>query len=137
MTKTTQKTQNSLSQVSAKVPPWLWLWIIFYVSSLPQIFSLWQKLWNDLFFYQEPSSAITGTNLFFLLRLTNLLEFIPPMALFLSILSLLIPTWRKTWLENRYELNKYEPTSIPAVIEISDFLHHHAPGIKIKIRDFT
>lgn len=132
MTETTQRPQNSLSQMSAKVPPWLWLWIIFYVSSLPKIFSLWQKIFNDLFFYQEPSSAITGTDLFFLLRFADLLELIPAMALFFSILSLLIPTLRKTWLENRYELNKYEPTSIPAVVEIRDFLYHHAPGIKIK-----
>lgn len=132
MTGTTQRPHNSLSQMSAKVPPWLWLWIIFYISSLPRIFSQWQKIFNDFFYYQEPSSAITGTDFFFLLRLTNLLELIPAMALFFSILSLPIPTLRKTLLENKYKLNKYEPTSIPAVIEISNFIHLHAPGIKIK-----
>lgn len=132
MTGTAERPQSSGTQTSTKVPPWLWLWIVFYVSSLPQQFSLWQKLLNDLLFYQEPSPEITGSAFFFLARLANLLEFIPLFALFLGTLSLSVPTLRKAWLERKYGLNDYEPTSIPVVVDISSFLREHAPGIIVK-----
>lgn len=134
MTETYERPQSNGNavQTSAKVPPWLWLWIVFYVTYLPQVFSLWQKLFNDLLFYQEPSQEITGSAFFFLARLGNLLEFIPSFALFIGTISLLIPTLRKTSLERKFNLSD-PPMSSSGINEIVHFIQTHAPGIHVKV----
>jgi hypothetical protein len=132
MNETFERPQSNSLQTSAKVPPWLWLWIVFYMMSLPQVFSLWQRLINDLLFYQEPSPEVTGSAFFFLARLGNLMEFIPSFALFLGTVSLLIPTLRKTWLERKFNLSD-PPTSSLGITEIVHFIQTHAPGISIKV----
>jgi hypothetical protein len=132
MTETYERPKRNVDQTSAQVPPWLWLWIVFYVTYLPQMFGLWRKLLNDLLFYQGPSQEVTGSAFFFLAKLGNLLEFIPSFSLFLGVASLLIPTLRKTSLENKFNLNDL-PASTTGINEIVHFLQIHAPGIQVKV----
>ncbi len=113
------------------IPPWLWFWLIVYIISLPSNLSNWIQLLKDILAYQNPSSEITGGSLFPLLAITDFLELIIPVILYLDIALLLIPNQRAKRLEREFQLTQPD-YDIPAVREIIEFLYKYNPKIRVK-----
>ncbi|WP_017302236.1 hypothetical protein [Nodosilinea nodulosa] len=115
------------------VPPWLWFWlVVFFMLLLPYYLSVWVRNIQELF--QTPAAGIDPVTdaAYRILGLVGLLELVPSLALFLGILALLRPSIRTNYLEKEYKLKPAGPTS-PAMIEILEFIHHHAPGIEVRV----
>jgi Zn-dependent protease with chaperone function len=102
-----------------------------YAFSLPGFLSIVQNNLNNFFFDQELPADVTGTNFAFLLRLADILEIIPLFAVFFGVLTIFIPQINSARLERKYDLSEPNLGS-PALREIAEFLHQHAPGIPIK-----
>jgi Zn-dependent protease with chaperone function len=118
---------------SSIVPPWLWIWlIVFLVLMLPYYVAVWVRNIQELF--HIPVNGLDWATDFSMriLGLVGLLELVPSLALFLGILALLWPRQRTRRLEESYKLKPAAPTS-PAMTEILEFIHHHAPGIEVRV----
>jgi Zn-dependent protease with chaperone function len=114
------------------LPPWLWFWlVVFFVLLLPYYLAVWIRNIQELF--QTPAAGIdpvTGAA-YRILGLVGLLELVPSLALFLGILALLRPAIRTNRLEKEYKLKPAGPTTT-VMVEILEFIHHHAPGIEVR-----
>ncbi|MEA5453052.1 hypothetical protein VB780_31060 [Leptolyngbya sp. CCNP1308] len=114
------------------VPPWLWFWlIVFFVLLLPYYVAVWIRNIQQLF--QTPAAGIDPVTdaAYRILGLAGLLELVPSLALFIGILALLRPSIRTNRLEQKYKLKPAGPTT-PVMVEILEFIHHHAPGIEVR-----
>ncbi len=111
------------------LPPWLWIWFILYLYTFPDQIGLLKENLGAFFFSTDPIySEITLVNRF---KLINAPYWIPSVFLFFGALSVFFPQLRKKNLEKKYNLtDKYQ--SVPAIIEIENFLKIHAPELRIK-----
>lgn len=112
------------------LPPWLWFWLVTYGLSLPWQIRIWRQMLTDLFFHKELPETLTGTHFAFVLRLSNVPELLPSLALLLGILAIFFPWLRAAYLEWRYRLAK-GPHKTPAINEIGNFLLTRYPGLRI------
>lgn len=118
---------------SSTVPPWLWCWlIIFAVVQLPYYGSVWVRNLQDLF-YSPTTELDWVTNLSIrILGLPGLLELVPSLTLLIGLMCLLWPQQRSQRLEQHYKLKPMGSAS-PAMMEILEFIHHHGPGLEVKV----
>jgi Zn-dependent protease with chaperone function len=116
--------------ISGILPPWLWFWLVLYGLSLPGQVALWQQNLKDLFFHQELPTDVTGIHFPFLLRLANMPELMPSLALAVGVLSIFLPWTRMAYLEKRFRLTAPPKSSV--LQEISEFLNKYAPDLQIK-----
>jgi Zn-dependent protease with chaperone function len=115
------------------LPPWLWFWLGVYLITLPnRIINEWFPLLQDVFagYYTWAVAEAGSTPLFQMLRVSNILEIVPSLVVFVGVITLFLPRWRATRIERRYKLS--EPASIPAVQEIQTFLAQYAPDIQLR-----
>jgi hypothetical protein len=105
---------------SGLLPPWLWFWLVVYGLSLPWQIRICRQMLSDLFFHKELPESLTGTYFAFVLRLSNMPELLPCLALLLGILAIFFPWARAAYLEWRYRLAK-SPHEAPAIKESETF----------------
>lgn len=111
------------------LPPWLWVWFILYVYSLPFLIKQWQEDYANFFVYKE--APFTGIEIHLVVLTNVLLELIPSIVLFFGTLTVVTPHLRKYHLERKYHLTE-DYARIPAIVEIEEFLKKYAPNIIIK-----
>lgn len=122
---------DEMSQIGKgqSLPPWLWVWFILYIFNLPSQIELFKEDLSSSLFSTDPTYAnLTLVNRF---EIVNADYWIPSILLFLGVMSVFFPRFRKYYVERKYNLNEdYQP--IPAVKEIEEFLGLHAPDLRIK-----
>jgi len=120
-------------------PPWLWLWIVlFYIPSLPALAGTWIEQYRSLvsmsktiFQLQRIDSSYDWSNLLSIPG--TLLENIPALALIIGVLTVCLPCLRVWWVEWRYGLQWPESPILPAVAEMTAFIHEQTPQLAIKV----
>lgn len=111
------------------LPPWLWIWLISFVYSIPSLIGKLNRNFSSL----PPPVFIYSYTTFvsYLFLLPKISEAVLCLILFLGVLTVAFPQVRKSYIEKKYNLSEDYPR-IPAVVEIEEFLETHAPNIKIK-----
>ncbi len=110
-------------------PPWLWIWFILYiVYFFPDLIKQSHEYYKNFFIYKEaPFSGIEAS----LFPFSNVLILMPSIVLFLGILTVVTPHFRKYYIERKYYLTE-NYTRIPSIVEIETFIKKYAPYIIIK-----
>ena len=111
-------------------PPWLFLWIIFFLISVPSLLS--RSLYSVCSTLQGTSQTdVYGTSLAPLLAIPAILEFATLLALVLGICAVFLPRRRALYVENENNLKDVELSS-DSLKEIKDFIHGVDSSIRIK-----
>lgn len=117
---------NESKLTSRVLPPWLWVWFIFYLIQLPaQVTFFWLPMLKDLF-SQAPQTIDQLIPFVFLSRLSNLVELAPLFIVGLGVLSIFLPFSRSQKVEQKFRLK-----DLPFA-EIREFLSKYAPGLMPK-----
>lgn len=111
------------------LPPWMWVWFIFYIYTLPGLIRMLKENIESFLFSTDP--AYTNLTLISRFKLVNAPYLIPSIFLILGSLSVLFPSMRTYYVEKKYKLTENYQL-VPAIVEIEDFLKLHAPNLKIK-----
>lgn len=111
------------------LPPWLWIWFVFYIRLLPAQIELLKENISSFLYSTDPTYA--NWTLVSRFKLVNAPAWIPSIFLYIGVLSVLFPFIRTYYVEKKYKLTE-NYTRIPAIIEIEDFLKLYAPNLKIK-----
>jgi Zn-dependent protease with chaperone function len=116
-------------QKNFTLPPWLWFWLILYLSSFYTQVDFWKSYARDLSYYTPD-----------LLTLSNFPELLPSIALFLGVITVFFPRIRAISLERRFKLVEIDSTfvELPERIrqitsEVEEFVKLHAPRLQIKV----
>lgn len=122
-------------QKSGVIPPWLWFWLVWYLTTVPFLITEWHEEFKRVFFHQGAYAISQRVELPFAQvyapELTNLLEQSLALSLFLGVLSIFIPQIRRVYIECQYCL-KEPDLSNDSQREISEFIHNYAPNLQIK-----
>lgn len=117
-------------------PPWLWLWLVVYVGlSLPSKFEGW-KASLALILNPEPISFF-GEDVGRLAYVAAVPYLMLDAVFIAGLLTVLAPWARAAYLERRFRLGEFPSTSPPALAEIAEFAHRHAPGAVMKFNAFS
>jgi len=117
-----------------QAPPWLWVWIVLFVLSVPDWFSHFRGSMRALLAI-EGAMPDYGSPFVRLVLTPTFLEVLPTAVLTLGIVILLIPWLRALLIERRDHLSEM-PVDYPSpiILEIGDFIRQHVPHAKIKVR---
>jgi Zn-dependent protease with chaperone function len=114
-------------RTGVSLPPWLWVWLVVYAVSLPEVM-------NTARFQLRKLTGIEvdfgGETLFFT-RFSYLPTFLVALTVLAGILTVFLPAMRRAYLERRFRLTA-SPSISPALKEIDSFIHVHAPNIELK-----
>ncbi len=117
-------------------PPWLWLWIGFFVINLP---ALWNTLVAGSLQYLETErdglarlrAIDPHYGRFDALRMAGVaVDWFAPIILVAGIVTTLLPWVRRRYVERRYGLRD-PATAPPGFAAIHDFIQRHAPGVAV------
>ena len=121
--------------VTPAAPPWLWLWIAFFITSLPGLADEWGRSLDQISLMRDSKRMLRRFDpdygrLDFLLYPSILLDVLPATALLIGLALTLAPQIRAGYVRRRYRLAPL-PATLAAVQEIEAFVHDHAPGLRL------
>lgn len=113
------------------LPPWLWLWLAYFVWWLPQ--HLWHRVGEIVQDAQRlPERAVMeGHSAAYLLLIGEAATMAGTLALTVGVILIALPSMRADRLERRYGL-EVAPPPLPAVAEIGGFVASRAPGVELR-----
>ena len=122
------------------LPPWLWLWLILYILTLPNssLLSLpadLKPMFRMLLLTMRPSGELMGgasaTISWLLIIIPTFFEFVLYLVVFIGVLLVFLPWIRAVYVEATEKLI-LPPDSVPAINEISEFVGQYFPGIQVR-----
>jgi Zn-dependent protease with chaperone function len=123
------------TQKSGVLPPWLWFWLLFYILSVPGIFTALQPSLQGLL-YGPGKTVLTQPS--FLERMTNVVDFIAPLTVLLGVVAIFFPWLRCARLTNKHSLTEISAMpsatrqeTLDTLQEVSDFVQENAPGVRV------
>lgn len=116
-------------------PPWLYLWAVLFLVSLPHVFRMAAYAWEVLGQQMAADAALAQAAPEFRLSLLtyplNFIDVIPALALLLGLGTVLLPGLRRAYLEKRFRLEPLA-ASLPALEQIAAFVGYHAPQLELR-----
>lgn len=117
------------------VPPWLWLWVAFFLIGLPGIADLLRGGVQGYTQWQASLARLRAVDpgygrLEWLLVPSLLLDVLPSLGLLLGVAAVALPSWRRWYVERRYRLAA--PPPLPVVDEITAWVAARCPAIAIR-----
>lgn len=117
------------SAPSSAQPPWLWLWLVFYLVSLPDLIEGWRTQFAVIAGTETYYAELAETPSLTLFRLFTAVELLPSLALLAGVALIFVPWLRASWVERRFRL---VVDNRPAVREMQAFVDSYAPGVLIR-----
>lgn len=114
---------------SGAQPPWLWLWLVLYLVSLPDLVEGWRTQVAVVTGAETYYPELAGTTSLTVLRLFGIVQLLPSLALLLGVALIFLPWLRGWWVRRRFRLIVDHRQ---AVREMQDFVDSYAPGVLIR-----